>query len=288
MTIVTLGLFSSIFVYLFAIITGIIIIAFVGSAISGMVKESKRVKEETERKRIYEEEKRNREPQVKLNEEKQKTHLERDETIIKDLLKNSKPEMTFAISRIGDESFYYSYYDIEPNHVGSEIEIISDEQFHETSDKTRYANIVVLDKRQVGEISDSTRNKIDDHDDPFLCIIKVENTGERIKARAGAFQKRPWRTFKSYVAGTKFDNRQDNIEYLRFDDHLKVELSQFEGEPAVELWGGQGMVGYIPKDLASEITERHSNGTLRFIKVSNVYKKDGVNMIDILVSVYAT
>lgn len=228
-----------------------------------------------------------RKPQIEQNQRMHDEIYARDcELGVEFLNKGNKASFTFAISRVGEDNGYHNYYLVHDNDIGNVLTTVYEEQYNTSTERTRDAYVVEMGPVEIGEVSETTYNKIEDRSDPLILLSSISVDG---KVRASLFEDAMlYRSFKSYVAGTRHDNRIESINLLKSKDRLVVRPTEFEGEPAAEIWSGFGMIGYVPKKLASEIVERIENGSFRAMTVSQIRKDESSEdkFVDIEISVY--
>lgn len=97
-----------------------------------------------------------------------------------------------------------------------------------------------------------------------------------------------YRTFRTYVAGTKFENkdgtsRQAVVKKIKQGDPIDYRLDQYEEEDCIELFYKNRMIGYIPKDEVPLNAKRIRSGTFKGIYADEKFIKDGIVYLDIIV-----
>jgi hypothetical protein len=88
------------------------------------------------------------------------------------------------------------------------------------------------------------------------------------------------RAYHTYVAGVTYNNadgssRQETIQKMSPGDVLSFNATKFNGEPAIELYYKEKMIGYLPKAEARINYQRIKNELLFDIVVETVVEKNG-------------
>jgi len=96
------------------------------------------------------------------------------------------------------------------------------------------------------------------------------------------------RAFRTYVAGVTYNNaggssRQETIRKMSPGDSISFVATRFNGEPAIELYYKEKMIGYLPKAEARINYQRIWSELLFDIVVENVMEKNGQLYLDIVV-----
>lgn len=96
------------------------------------------------------------------------------------------------------------------------------------------------------------------------------------------------RTYRTYVAGVTYYNadgssRQEVLQKMSPGDSISFKLTRFNGEPAIELYFRDKMIGYLPKTEARINYQRIKNDLLFDIVVEAVVEKNGLLYLDIAV-----
>lgn len=264
-----------------------LIIVFIYTVVKNSNEMKRERAEKIEKDAMVQKEKEERAPQVELNRSTTEKLDNEDQRRISAYVKTYKHDYMFRIIRAGECNAYHIYDEPSYSDIGCEVSISPDTQYHEKNGKERDANVVTIGYQEVGEVSNSVYEKIDQFWDPFMILDSINYSGDKEVYKVALYDKRPWRIFRSYVAGTKYENRQDHIIKLKSGDYMTIKPTEYEGEPAAEIWSGYGMIGYIQKDLAPEIVRRVKDNTLRYVLVSNITECDKIKYIDLEISVYA-
>lgn len=97
-----------------------------------------------------------------------------------------------------------------------------------------------------------------------------------------------YKTFRTYVAGTKFENRdgtsrQDVVRKIKEGSPIDYRIDQYEDEDCIELYYKKRMIGYMPKDEVPLNARRIRDGKFKGIYASDKFLKDGMVYLDIIV-----
>lgn len=96
------------------------------------------------------------------------------------------------------------------------------------------------------------------------------------------------RAYQTYVAGVVYYNadgssRQEVIKKMSPGDSISFKSTRFNGEPAIELYFRDKMIGYLPKTEARINYQRIKNDLLFDIVVDAVVEKNGNLYLGIVV-----
>lgn len=183
------------------------------------------------------------------------------------VIKSTKPITTISLTKTKK---YDALYSVE---IGKQVDLTSD--YNDT-----YENfyIVSADYSDIGEISPSSVEKLEDlgidNLEECVCLVSTVDEDEG-KCRIAVFEKsvayterqrtdpnKGCRLLITTIMGTKYENedgfsRQEILSQMNDEDNLILEASEFEGEPAIEVYNDSNeMVGYIKKNLAEEFCRR--------------------------------
>lgn len=209
------------------------------------------------------------------------------------LLQNGEPILKASISKIGKETEDY-YYTIPYN-----IEVGDLLEFHHEYDveKDRTRLVVLFDNEEIGELSNSINEKLINYDiDNLVGVVSKVNDEDDLKITAlvyegSDFSEPGYRQLHTYIAGTRFNNedgssRQDYLAREFRSTRLKLEKSEYNGEPAVKVLSARGFqLGYLKSDLAEEFCRRLDKGQIGGIYVNKINKKDDVLYCDIVINI---
>lgn len=127
---------------------------------------------------------------------------------------------------------------------------------------------------------------------PFDTFRDLEDEEERDEylVRLIGLLDAPKRTFKSYAAGTKYDNRdgssrQEILAVTNPGDPVCLDYFEYEGEAAFYVRTKHGIIGVVPAKMVDEVCQRIEDGTFIKAEVEDIVDINGVLYVDLLYTV---
>lgn len=216
--------------------------------------------------------------------------------IAKRLLETTKPLAVVSVSKVGQSSKYFDYDTPDYAEIGDIVSISEETQFHEDSNKDRDAYVVSYQSSEIGEITASAVERIEEsgadicqvlgviskleiYDDPPKMSIYIYQTDE--DGNLG------YRQFHTAVFGVNYPNadgssRQEIIKGLKVGDRLTLNAVEFDGNPAVEVYAESNkQIGYLKKEIAAEFSEKLKNQLIESVYITEIVRKDDKLYVDI-------
>lgn len=127
---------------------------------------------------------------------------------------------------------------------------------------------------------------------PFDTFRDLKDEGDRdeLLTRLVGLLDAPKRTFRSYVAGTKYNNRdgtsrQEILIFTSPGDAVCLDYFEYEGEAAFYVRTKHGIIGVVPAKMVDEVCQRIKDGTFIKAEVEDIVDINGVLYVDLLYTV---
>ncbi|MDY0199321.1 MAG: hypothetical protein RBR68_16080, partial [Tenuifilaceae bacterium] len=190
------------------------------------------------------------------------------------VIDSSDPLTQVSVSKIGHEDNYHNYNYISDIKVGDAAEVCEESQENFDSETYRDAYVVEVKGRDVGELTQSAIDKIEQHvpwDAAVYSVVDTDAEKPRLKLNVYGSAHRTW---SMDLRGINFEGRE---EILKENGAAicKLEPTIFEGQPAVKVLDPLDReMGYLPKENAGEVTDYISQGKISRVYIDNIKTKD--------------
>lgn len=195
---------------------------------------------------------------------------------------SNEPVTTVPVTKIGHEDKYHIYDDPDDAEVGDKAEVSYDQQFGDDFDNFRDAYVVSVDDHEIGELTESAINKIDQYtpwDDAAYSVAKVrEDSAGKIRLSLNVFENCEeipgHRTWPMNLKGTNYDDRAETVKE-NGPTICKLDATTFEGEPAVRVLDVLDReLGWVPKEYAEEVIKYINKGKISEARIGNIETKE--------------
>lgn len=190
------------------------------------------------------------------------------------VIDSCEPLAQVSVSKIGHEDNYHNYYYISGVETGDAAEVAGEMQEKFDSETYRDAYVVEVKGREVGELTQSAIDKIEQHvpwDAAVYSVADADAGKPRLKLNVYGSAHRTW---SMDLRGINFDGREKIVKE-NGASICKLEPTIFEGQPAVKVLDPLDReMGYLPKENAGEVTDYISQGKISRVYIDNIKTKD--------------
>ncbi|NLC41169.1 MAG: hypothetical protein GX763_09675 [Clostridiaceae bacterium] len=281
--------------FLLAVIafSSIAFLVYIGSLMVGIQKSARKHKEEAEAKATADAElERKREEELEktrpLREARMKLASEYQKEIDKGwqvFISSNKPVTTASVAKVGHEDKYHYYHEPYDAEVDDKAEVYHEEQYGNDYDDFRDAYVVSIGDFEVGELTENTINKIEQHtpwDDAVYSVASVrEDSAGKPRIRLNVYEQYTavpgHREWPMGLRGINFEGRAEIVKE-NGASICKLDPTTYEGEPAVRVLDALDReMGWVPKEHAAEVTNHINKGKISKARIDNIeYKEDQV------------
>ena len=192
--------------------------------------------------------------------------------------KTCKPIKTFSVSKVGELNDFHCYDTPDEEYVGKEADVNEDIQFN-TNFREREVYIVNVDGSDIGEVTNSTAEKLREATDNFCELIYIvasvteTDDPEVPKVKIAAYDipdSSIVRVWKMPLVGIPYNNRSQRLHACGVGIY-GLEITSYEGKPAVMILDPFGKdVGFIPKEHAEEVANYYNEDRITCVRVSKI------------------
>lgn len=212
------------------------------------------------------------------------------------LLNNQACILKASVTKIGKQTRDYEYWIPDDIAVG-DLACLDDS--NEIDDNGRDISKTVVSHRslEIGELSKSTREKLENYDidDLYAVVSKIVDEDD-MKITLNLYDSPKngepgYRQIRTYIAGTKFINkdgssRQECLSKLSSGKRIKLIFGYYNNEPAIMVCNSRDFqLGYIPAELVPEIYKHFRNNKIGGVYIDKLIQKDGIIYSDIVINI---
>lgn len=190
----------------------------------------------------------------------------------------SKPVTTFSVSKVGEYNDFHYYDTPSEDYVGEVAEVDEDVQY-DLKDREREVHVVNVRGSSIGEVTNSTVEKLNEITDNFYDLIYIvasvteTDDPERPRVKIAAYdipESSVVRVWRLPLVGIPYNNRSKRLVACGIGIYgLKV--TSYENAPAIMVLDPFGNdVGFIPKEHAEEVTNYYNEGRITCARVSKI------------------